>query len=89
MRICLSYVFFFEFGKLQGIGYTGKNGKRIFQCLADGTLNVVVCGASVAMAVQHVAKASNNATRRIGKRIVEIKEVGCIIHKFFCGRSYE
>ena len=86
MCICLFYIFLFEFCKLLRVGYTGKNGKRIFQGLADSTLDVVIGGVNVAVTVQYIAETGNDAARGIGKRIIEVKEVGCIIYMPFCGK---
>ena len=86
MCICLFYIFLFEFCKLLRVGYAGKNGKRIFQGLADSTLDVVIGGVNVAVTVQYIAETGNDAARGIGKRIIEVEEVGCIIHMPFCGK---
>ena len=42
MCIGFFHVLFLEFGELQGICYTGKNGKGIFQSLANGAFDIVI-----------------------------------------------
>ena len=61
MCIGFFHVLFLEFGELQGICYTGKNGKGIFQSFANGAFDIVIGRLGVAMAVEYVAETGDDA----------------------------
>ena len=73
-------VLLLEVGQAGGVGLARQDGERFFQRLADGAADGIVRHVRVAVALQHVAEAQDDAARRVGQGVVEVEEVGSIVH---------
>ena len=48
--------------------------------IANGALDVIIRRRSVAMTVEHMAKTSDNASRRVGQRVIEVEKINLVFH---------
>ena len=82
-------VFTFKTGQLLFIRYSRQDRKRFFQCFPDGAFNVFIGYICITMFIEHIAKASNNAARRVCERVIKVKEISRIAHCRFLRQSYK
>ena len=66
-------VLLLEVGLAGGVGDARQDGERFFQRLADGAADGVVRHVGMAVALQHVAEAQDDAARRVGQGVVEVE----------------
>ena len=80
VRIRLFSVFVFETFQLVGICHTGQDRKRFFQGLSDGAFDGFIGHVVIAVLIEHIAEASDDAARRVCERVIKVKEISCVTH---------